>query len=200
MKQEVITQLQNFSIDKNNQQKTLPLEKWQPQFCGKMDLVIKANGEWWHDGQKMTRQSMIDLFASVLWAEIDEDNQIRYFLKTPVEKVAICVEDAPLYIVNIEQIQAKNQTFLQFTTAQGEVVIADKQHPISLGLPFANVAPHQANQAYIKVKEQGGSVLYGLIPRSLFYHLVAMGDCRENLQGQTVLRLQSGDCQFELLG
>lgn len=59
----------------------------------------------------MTRQSMIDLFAKVLWAEVDNDNQVQYFLKTPVEKVAILVEDAPLHIVNIEQTQANGQTF-----------------------------------------------------------------------------------------
>lgn len=200
MKKDFIQQLQAINNNKNNSRTIPPLEKWHPQFCGDMDLIIKANGDWWHEGQKMTRQSMIDLFAKVLWAEVDNDNQVQYFLKTPVEKVAILVEDAPLHIVNIEQTQANGQTFLQFTTSQGDVLIADNEHPIRFGLPFANVAPHQAEQPYIKVREQGGSVLYGLIPRSLFYHLITMGELVENPQEQTVLRLQSGDCRFELSG
>ncbi|GAF54155.1 DUF1285 domain-containing protein [Psychrobacter sp. JCM 18900] len=28
-----------------------------------MDLTIKANGEWWHEGGQMTRESLVSLFA-----------------------------------------------------------------------------------------------------------------------------------------
>jgi uncharacterized protein len=27
-----------------------PLEKWQPKLSGAMDMVVKANGEWWLNG------------------------------------------------------------------------------------------------------------------------------------------------------
>ncbi|MGB0899213.1 MAG: DUF1285 domain-containing protein, partial [Psychrobium sp.] len=36
-----------------------PLETWSPQSCGTMDLLIKANGEWWHNGSKITRDKLI---------------------------------------------------------------------------------------------------------------------------------------------
>lgn len=29
-----------------------PLEKWHPESVADMDLVIKANGEWWHEGER----------------------------------------------------------------------------------------------------------------------------------------------------
>ena len=44
-----------------------PVDQWQPKRCGKMDLSVKANGEWWHEGQLIKRQSLLDLFSSVLW-------------------------------------------------------------------------------------------------------------------------------------
>lgn len=39
-----------------------PVDQWQPKRCGKMDLSVKANGEWWHEGQLIKRQSLLDLF------------------------------------------------------------------------------------------------------------------------------------------
>ena len=61
-----------------------PLEQWQPKHCGVMDLKVLANGEWWHEGQLIKRQPMIDLFATVLWKEND-----NFYLKTPVEMIEI---------------------------------------------------------------------------------------------------------------
>lgn len=62
-----------------------PLEHWHPTSCGDMNLQIKANNEWWHEGRKVTRQSLVSLFAKVLWAQVDEQGQVSYYLKTPVE-------------------------------------------------------------------------------------------------------------------
>ena len=56
-----------------------PLEKWHPDYCGEMDLKIAANGDWWHEGARMTRQKLVDLFATVLWRE-PLDGIDRYFL------------------------------------------------------------------------------------------------------------------------
>lgn len=28
-----------------------PVEKWTPPLCGDMDLVIKSNGDWVHEGE-----------------------------------------------------------------------------------------------------------------------------------------------------
>lgn len=177
-----------------------PLERWQPANCGRMELLVKANGEWWHEGRLITRQAMIDLFSKVLWAEVDDNQHVEYFLKTPVEKLQIEVEDAPLLIIQVDQISKNGQSYLQFTTSQGDVVIADKEHPIKFGLPFKDDTEKLASQAerpYILVRKNGDSVLYGLIHRNVFYHLIELGTLTER-EGATILTLTSGEQIFEL--
>lgn len=164
-------------------QPLLPVPDWQPQHCGTMDLVIKANGEWWHEGQQILRPALIDLFARVLWLE---DGQ--YYLKTPVEKIQIQVEDVPLLIQAVEHIQCDGMDYLQFTTAQGEKVIADHQHSIEMRCFRGEWRP------YIHVRWG----LYALIQRSVFYHLIALGQLQENAEGDTILTLRSGTAQFTL--
>ena len=173
-----------------------------------MDVVVKANGEWWHEGSQITRQLLIDLFAKVLWSEVDDNHHVEYFLKTPVEKWQIQVEDAPLLVNQVdvinEQFGDTSKPVLQFTTTQGDVVIADEQHPIRLGLPFTHATPHdaglqqkQANQPYLLVRQNGDSALYGLIHRNVFYHLIKLGELVEGEEG-TSLILHSGDSIFTL--
>lgn len=177
-----------------------PLEKWSPNFCGDMNLTIKANGEWWHEGRKMTRQSLVDLFSSVLWAESkgteEKDGETEYFLKTPVEKLKIQVEDAPLIITQVEQLEKDGKTYLEFRTPHGDSVIADDQHPIFFQTA-KNTLPDSPPQPYILVRQNGDSKLYGLIHRNVFYHLISMGELSDN-GTDTCLTLKSGDSVFEL--
>ena len=65
-----------------------PVEKWHPDFCGDMDMVIKADGSWWHEGSRITRAPLIKLFSTIL--RKDEDGET--YLVTPVEKIKIKVE------------------------------------------------------------------------------------------------------------
>ena len=185
-----------------------PLEKWQPKLSGAMDMVVKANGEWWHEGSQITRPLLIDLFAKVLWSEVDDNHQVRYFLKTPVEKWQIQVEDAPLLANQVDVISQQfgdtSKPVLQFTTTQGDVVIADEQHPIRLGLPFTHATQHdaglqqkQASQPYLLVRQNGDSALYGLIHRNVFYHLIELGELVEGEEGASLI-LHSGDSTFTL--
>lgn len=174
-----------------------PLENWHPTVCGDMDMVVTANGEWWHGGAKVTRQSLVDLFAKVLWAEVDENNHVDYYLKTPVEKLRIHVEDAPLLITQVDQITEQGMTWLEFTTSQGDKVKLDNHHPLQFGLPFGNASAQSKQQPYLLVRQNGESALYGLIHRNVFYHLVAMGELVSQNQ-LTLLRLYSGDQIIEL--
>lgn len=70
-----------------------PFESWQPTNCGEIDIEIKANGEWYFQATKINRIKMVKLFAQVLTKE-----QNHYYLKTPIEKMRIRVEDAPFLI------------------------------------------------------------------------------------------------------
>ncbi len=159
-----------------------PLEKWNPQYCGEMDLLIKANGEWWHEGLRIRRQKLIDLFAKVLWKEQDE-----YFLKTPVEKIKIKVEDAPLLITQVDQIDIEHVQYLQMTTQNGDVVIVDNEHPVFMREYLGEIRP------YIRVRY----ALDALIQRQAFYHLVNYGELVDGAEG-TYLKLNSGEKQFVL--
>src|SRR5690606_10823857 len=56
-----------------------PVHLWNPPYCGEMDLEIRADGRWIHEGSPIGRPEMVRLFASVLKREGD-----RFFLVTPV--------------------------------------------------------------------------------------------------------------------
>lgn len=76
---------------------TYPVAQWDPPFCGDMDMVIKANGDWYHEGARINRPAMVKLFSRLLKI-VGED----YFLVTPVEKVRITVEDVPFIAVEMK--------------------------------------------------------------------------------------------------
>mgnify|MGYP001763249331 FL=1 len=98
-----------------------PLDQWHPKHCGTMDLKVLANGEWWHEGQLIKRQAMIELFATVLWKEED-----KFYLKTPVEQIEIEVEDEPLFVNQVDQVEIAGKIYLQLTTTTQDVVIVDE--------------------------------------------------------------------------
>ena len=102
-----------------------PLEQWQPKHCGKMDLIVKANGEWWHEGQLIKRQALLDLFTKVLWKEDG-----KFYLKTPVEQIEIQVEDEPLLVNQVDQVNLDGQVYLQVTTTNQDITLIDPEHPI----------------------------------------------------------------------
>ncbi|WP_372887935.1 DUF1285 domain-containing protein [Psychrobacter sp.] len=108
-----------------------PLEKWHPEDIADMELTIKANGEWWHEGGQMTRESLVSLFATILWKEENNGNT-EYFLKTPVQKIRIQVEDAPLLINDVGIVNEDDMSWLEFTTTTGDVVRLDNEHSIVL--------------------------------------------------------------------
>lgn len=162
------------------QDKLPPVEKWDPPYCGEMDLTIKHDGSWHYMGSPIGRQPLVRLFAGVLKKEQDD-----YFLVTPIEKVAIRVEDAPFIITNWKKHEGK----LVFTSNVGDSFIVSEQHPVILQqdkisgdlLPYALVRGN----------------LYGRLHQNLFYQLVELGKPQQQ-NGETHLMLQSGDYHFSL--
>ena len=73
---------------------------------GDIDIVIKQDGSWWHEGGLIKRLNMARLFASVLQKRGDE-----YWLVTPVEELRIKVEDAPFVITNLTIPEASGQAY-----------------------------------------------------------------------------------------
>ena len=76
----------------------LPVEKWNPEYCGEMDMAIRRDGSWWHEGVRITRAPLIKLFASIL--RKDEDG--HHYLVTPAEKIRIDVECAPFLAIRVD--------------------------------------------------------------------------------------------------
>ncbi|WP_089605345.1 DUF1285 domain-containing protein [Acinetobacter piscicola] len=160
-----------------------PLEQWHPKHCGKMDLTVKANGEWWHEGQLIKRQALLDLFSKVLWKE-----QGKFYLKTPVEQIEIEVEDEPLLVNQIDQIEIDGQNYLQLTTTNQDVILVDKEHPIFMREFQGDMRP------YVHVRFG----INALIQRHAFFHLIEYGELLENEQNNTILSIQSGDFHLQL--
>ena len=160
-----------------------PFEQWQPKHCGTMDLKVLANGEWWHEGQLIKRQAMIDLFATVLWKE-----QGKFYLKTPVEMIEIEVEDEPLLVNQVDQVEINGLSYLQLGTTTQDLIIVDAEHPIFMREYKDELRP------YVHVRFG----INALIQRAAFLHLVEMGELDENPAGEAVLSLKSGDLDLHL--
>lgn len=196
-----------------------PLEKWHPEQVEDMDLTIKANGEWWHEGVHMTRQSLVNLFATILWKE-ENEGKVEYFLKTPVQKLRIQVEDAPLLINDVGIVDEDDKRWLEFTTTTGDVVRLDDEHTISLrayipeddtsninasNIDASSICDNDKNEEnkpsesdtqvrpYMMVRNN----LHALIGRNAFYHLTEIGELTER-GGETILTLQSGGKSYAL--
>ncbi|MFV0292531.1 MAG: DUF1285 domain-containing protein [Paracoccus sp. (in: a-proteobacteria)] len=129
-----------------------PVHLWNPPYCGEMDMMIRADGTWLHEGSPIRRPEMVRMFANILKFEDG-----RYFLVTPVEKVGIQVEDAPFLAVNME---IWNDVIV-FETNLGESVPLDQAHPLILS------GTRDAPRPYIEVR----SGLLARIDRKSYYRL-----------------------------
>lgn len=101
-----------------------PLERWDPAYCGDMDLTIAANGDWIHEGMPIRRPALVSLLSRVLRREVDDD----YYLVTPTEKLRIRVEDLPLIVTDAEPVGA--DWFV--STACGDRVKLGAAHRLTL--------------------------------------------------------------------
>ena len=195
-----LSQYLKSTVGKREGRAIPPLDTWHPKDVVDMDLVIKANGEWWHEGGQMTRESLVSLFATILWKE-DNNGIIEYFLKTPVQKIRIQVEDAPLLINDVGIVNEGNNRWLEFTTTTGDVVRLDDEHTITLKAynPTDNDTIDQQAVLDMQVRPympvRNG--LDALIGRNTFYHLTEIGELTEQ-NGETILTLQSGGKSYEL--
>ena len=135
-----------------------PVERWNPAFCGDSYIEILADGSWRHEGVRMTRESLVRLFASIL--RKDEDGVT--YLVTPVEKVSVKVADAPFLAVRADREgEGRGQT-IAFTTNVGDVTAAGPERPIRVDMRDGAPRP------YVLVRGR----LEARILRAPFYELV----------------------------
>ena len=134
-----------------------PVHLWHPEREGEIDIVIRADGTWVHEGRAFERMAIVRLFSTILRREGD-----AYFLVTPAEKLAITVEDAPLLAVDFEVRGQGAEQELLFSTNCGDHVVADAEHRIWL----------ENDRPYVHVRDG----LNALIGRSAFYRLADLAE------------------------
>jgi len=162
-------------IGKDKAQSIPPLEKWHPELSGDMDMVIRTDGTWWHEGERINRQELVNLFSSILRHENNE-----YFLITPVEKWRIKVEDRPLSITLVEQ----EDGIIKLLTSTSDSFILDSEHPLKMS------ELNGINLPEVKVRHE----LWARFSRNAWYELLELAE--EEGDGRFVVK--SGSAVFQL--
>jgi hypothetical protein len=148
------------------QRKLPPVEQWNPPFCGHSGMRIARDGTWFHEGKPITREPLVRLFATILRREPDGS----FMLVTPVEKLAIDVEDAPFVAVEVKCEGSGRERVLAFRLNIGEVILAGRDHPIRLAAAAAGPHPYLEVRPYLEAR--GG--LEALIARPVYYELAEL--------------------------
>ncbi len=139
-----------------------PVNEWNPELSGDIDIRIARNGIWFHEGVAIKRDKLVRLFSTILRREDD-----NYYLLTPVEKWRIQVDDAPFVATHLEVAGEGDEQSLAFTTNVGDHFFVDSQHPIHVEIAPVTKEP----SPYVLVRDK----LEALISRAIFYELVNLG-------------------------
>lgn len=140
-----------------------PIERWDPPFCGDIDIRVLRDGTWLHDGAPIARPALVRLFASVLRKET-----AGFMLVTPAEKLRIQVEDAPFAAVELA-VESSPHPVLRLRTNLDEWITVDAHHPLRF-------EPGAADGVKPYVLVRGG--LEALVNRTVMLDLAALGETR----------------------
>jgi len=119
----------------------------------------------------------VQLFASILWYE-----NSQHYLVTPVEKLAITVEDAAFVIHQAEQV---DDAWVVVTNTHEQIIIGD-DHPVELREYNGQWVP------YINVRYD----LWGRVNRSIYVQWV--NQALDNHSNDEKIALSSQGYQFQV--
>lgn len=145
-----------------------PVHLWNPAHSGEIDIVIKSDGRWLHEGAQINREALVRLFSTVLRKDPD-----GFHLVTPVEKMRITVEDAPFIATRVD----RDGQALKFLTNVGDEVEAGPDNAIRVEMDDDGQP-----RPYLHVRRG----LEALIARPVFYELVEMAEARDTPEGETL--------------
>jgi hypothetical protein len=134
-----------------------PVHLWNPTHCGDSAMRIARDGTWFHEGSPIGRPEMVRLFSTILRREENG----RFVLVTPAEKLDIEVEDAPFVAVELKSEGEGEERMLAFRLNTGDLVVAGPEH----GLRF-EAGPHP----YLEVR----AGLDALVARPVYYELAEL--------------------------
>ena len=173
-----------YDFSKRKKKGIPPVEKWNPPFCGEIDMRILRNGKWTYMGSEIKRPAMIKLFSNII--RLDDDGY--YYLVTPVEKVRIKVDDVPFVAVSMKKIKDEGVNCLSFTTNVQDEVTLSKENPIEIV-----INDNDEPSPYITIRKN----LKALISRSVYYDLINMAE-EEIIDNKKFLVIKSNNTLFKL--
>ena len=152
--------LEGAAVSAGAELKLPPVERWNPPFCGDIDMRVARDGSWFYQGTPILRPALVRLFSTILRKDPE-----RYVLVTPVERVGIRVDDAPFIAVEMGVDGGGSAQVLWFRTNVDDWVSVDSEHPLRFERQeLGGVKP------YVRVR--GG--LWALVTRALAIDLVAL--------------------------
>jgi hypothetical protein len=153
-----------------------PVHLWHPAHCGEIDIRIRSDGLWFHEGSPIGREALVRLFSTVLRKDPD-----GFHLVTPVEKMKIMVEDAPFLAVRVDRVGDD----LRFLTNVGDEVEAGPGHELRVATDPETGEP----APYLHVRRG----LEARLRRPVFYELVEMAEERDTPDGPRLMVASHGE-------
>ncbi|SFM56786.1 DUF1285 domain-containing protein [Marinobacter zhejiangensis] len=168
--------------DAQSGQKGLPpIDQWNPELSGDIDIRIQRDGIWLYQGEPLKREAIARIFSTILRREEDG----AYYLVTPVEKWRIQVDDTPLLAHSLEvRMDDSTGQVLSVTTNMGETLDIGPDHPLTVGTYDSEDEPRPVV-----------AVRHGLEARvvtSAFYELANYVEEREHEGRNTLCALSKG--------
>jgi len=160
-----------------------PVERWNPAYCGEIDMRIAADGTWHYMGTPINRPALVRLFATVLRKDPE-----RHVLVTPVERVGISVDDAPFLAVEMAVDGEGEGRQIAFRTNVDDLVQVGPDRPLRFGHDA-----HGGIKPYVRVRGE----LWARVTRSLALDLIALGEERK-FEGAATFGVSAGGAFFPI--
>ncbi|MEL6378994.1 MAG: DUF1285 domain-containing protein [Pseudomonadota bacterium] len=135
-----------------------PVDQWTPDYCGRLDLTIRRDGVWVHEGTPISRPHLVRLFSTILKKEGD-----THYLVTPVEKLSIHVEDVPFVMTGMTIDHPGTEQIVTLVSNMGDEVTLTGDTP----LIFRDIPMTDNRAPYVTVRRN----LEGRLARPVYYEL-----------------------------
>jgi uncharacterized protein len=159
-----------------------PVEKWDPDYCGELDLIIKADGEWLYNGTPINRYKMKWLFSRIIKKENHD-----YFLVTPVEKVGIKVEWQAFTLIDFDIVSKDGTSMFEFSDNFNNKIMLTELNQLTMS-EFQN-----QRMPVVNIRRN----LYASFSRNCYYRLIEEAEVK-TINNQSHAIIESNNIEFSL--
>lgn len=178
-----LARLAEMLVPEGGRKELPPVERWNPSYCGEIDMRIAADGTWHYNGSPIGRPALVRLFSTILRKDPE-----RYVLVTPVERVGIEVEDAPFLAVEMAVEGEGDTRQIAFRTNLDDLVQVGPDNAMRFEKDgTGGVKP------YVRVRGD----LWARVTRALTLDLVELGEERD-VDGRPVFGIAIAGIFFEV--